>query len=84
MFRFKGTIIRPNMKTQSWYIERVHTLWDSILFAMVLTLKFMYKPLADVKKYCALLWLSVVNWLSTMQVMSNINIKIRIIILKTH
>ena len=28
MFQFKGTIIRPNMKTQSWYIQRVHTLWD--------------------------------------------------------
>jgi len=31
-FRFKGTIIRPNMKTQYWYIQRVHTLWDAILF----------------------------------------------------
>jgi len=38
MFRFKETIIKPNMKTQSWYIQRVHTLWNSILFTIVLTL----------------------------------------------
>jgi len=31
MFRFKGTINRPNTKTQSWYIHTVHTLWDPIL-----------------------------------------------------
>jgi len=24
MFRFKGTIISQNIKTQSWYIQRVH------------------------------------------------------------
>ena len=36
MFRIKGTIIRPNVKTQSWYIQRVHTLWDPILFTIVL------------------------------------------------
>ena len=50
MFQFKGTIIRPNMKTQSWYIQRVHTLWDRTLFTIVLTLKFMYKLLANVFK----------------------------------
>jgi len=32
MFRFKGTIIRPNMKTQYWYNQRVLTLSDPILF----------------------------------------------------
>jgi hypothetical protein len=32
MFQFKGAINRPNMKTQSRYIQRVHTLWDPILF----------------------------------------------------
>ena len=52
MFRFKGTIIRPNMKTQYWYIQRAHTMWDPILFTIVLTLKFMYKLLADVFKMC--------------------------------
>jgi len=25
-FGSKGTIIRPNMKTQSWYIQSAHTL----------------------------------------------------------
>jgi hypothetical protein len=30
------------MKTQSWYIQRVHTLWDYIWFTIVLTLKLMY------------------------------------------
>jgi len=43
MFQFKGTIIRPNMKTHSWHIRRAHTLWDPILFTIELTLKFMYK-----------------------------------------
>jgi len=43
MFQFKGTIIMPNMKTQSWYIQRVGTLWDPVLFTIVLTLKFMHK-----------------------------------------
>jgi len=41
MFRFEGTVVRQNMKTQSWYIQRVHTLWDPILFTIVLTLQFM-------------------------------------------
>jgi len=50
MFRFKGTIIRPNMKTQSWYIQRVHTLWGPILFTIVLTLKFVYTLLVDIFK----------------------------------
>ena len=51
MFRFKGTIKKPNMKTQSWFIQRVHTLWDPILFTIVLTLKFKYKLLADIQGY---------------------------------
>ena len=42
MFRFKGNIIMPNMKTQSWYIQRMRTLWDPMLCTIVLTLKFMY------------------------------------------
>jgi hypothetical protein len=50
MFQFKGTVIRPNMKTQSWYIQSVRTLWDRTLFTIVLTLKFMYKLLANVFK----------------------------------
>jgi hypothetical protein len=50
MFRLKGTIIRPDIKTQYWYIQRVHILWDHILFTLVLTLKFMYKLLVDVFK----------------------------------
>jgi len=29
MFRFKGTIIKPNTKTQYWYIQRAHTLGTS-------------------------------------------------------
>jgi len=33
MFRFKGTIIRPNMKTQYWYIQRMHTLAHIIVCA---------------------------------------------------
>jgi len=28
------------MKTQSWYIQKVHMLWDSILFTVVLALNF--------------------------------------------
>ena len=48
MFRFKGTINRRNIKTQSWYIQRVHTLWDPILLTVVLTLKFVYTLLVDV------------------------------------
>jgi len=39
MFRFKGTIIRPNNETQSWYIHRVHTLWDRILFTDCIDIK---------------------------------------------
>jgi len=39
MFRFKGTIIRPNMKTQRCYIQRVHTLWDPILFTDCIDIK---------------------------------------------
>jgi len=50
MFQLKGTIIRPDIKTQYWYIQRVHTLWDHILFTIVLTLNFMYKLLVDVFK----------------------------------
>jgi len=50
MFQFKGTIIRSNTKTKSWHIQRVHTLWDPILFTIVLILKYMYKLLADVFK----------------------------------
>jgi hypothetical protein len=50
MFRFKGTIIKPNMRTQSWYMQREHTLWDLILFTIVLTLNFMYKLQAGVFK----------------------------------
>jgi len=34
MFYFIGTIIRPNTKTQYWYIQRVRTLWDPILFTI--------------------------------------------------
>ena len=49
MFRFKRTIIRPNTK-QSRYIQTVHTLWDPILFTVVLTLQFMYKLLVGVFK----------------------------------
>jgi len=41
MFRFKGTIFRPNTKTQFWHIQRVHPLWDPTLFTIVLALKFM-------------------------------------------
>ena len=50
MFRLKGTNITPNMKSHSSYIQGVHTLWDPILFTLVLTLKFTYKLLADVFK----------------------------------
>jgi len=50
MFRFKRTIIRPKMKTQSWNSRRLHTLWDPILFTIVLTLEFLYIFLADVFK----------------------------------
>ena len=50
MFRFKGTIIRPKMRTQSWYSRALHTLWDPILFTIVLTLKYLYKLLANVFK----------------------------------
>ena len=50
MFRLKGTIIRPNMTTQYWYIQTVHTLWDPILFTTILTLMFTYKLLADIFK----------------------------------
>jgi len=39
MFRFKGTIIRPNMKTQQWYIQRVQTLFDPILFTDCIDVK---------------------------------------------
>jgi len=31
MFRFKGIIIRPNMKTQSWYIQSAHTTGSHIV-----------------------------------------------------
>ena len=58
MFRFKGTSIRPNTKTQSWYIQTVHTLWDAILFTVVLTLQFMYKSLTDVfKMYICIIYI---------------------------
>ena len=50
MFLFKGTFIRPNMNTQSCCIQRVYTIWDPILFTIVLTLQFMYQLLADVFK----------------------------------
>jgi len=50
MFRLKGTIIRPEMKTQSWCSRRLHTLWDLMLFIIMLTLKFLYKLLTDVFK----------------------------------
>ena len=50
MFLFKGTFIRPNMKTQSCCIQTVYTIRDPILFTIVLTLQFMYKLLADVFK----------------------------------
>ena len=50
MFQFKGTIIRSNMKTQYWYIQTVHTLWDPYCLQTVLTLKHKYKLLADVFK----------------------------------
>jgi len=39
MFQFKVTIIRPNMKTESWYIQRVQTLWDPILFTDCIDIK---------------------------------------------
>ena len=39
MFRFKGTIIRPNIKTQHWCIHTVHTLWDPILFTDCIDIK---------------------------------------------
>ena len=35
-------------KTQSRYIQTVHTLWVPMLFTIVLTLKFLYKLLVDV------------------------------------
>jgi len=38
------------MKTQSWYIQTVHTLWDPILFTIVLTLKLIDTLLTDVFK----------------------------------
>jgi len=43
----------PDLKTQSWYIQRVRTLWDSMLFTIVLTLKFMYFYIycVDIKVY---------------------------------
>ena len=39
MFRFKGTIIRPNNETQYWYTQTVHTLWDRILFTDCMNIK---------------------------------------------
>jgi len=39
MFLFKGAIIMPNMKTQSWYIQRVHTQWDPVLFTDCVDIK---------------------------------------------
>ena len=42
MFQFKGTIIRPNMKTQSLvHSDSAHTMGSHIVYNL-LTLKFMY------------------------------------------
>jgi len=38
------------MCTQSWYVQRVHTLWDPTLFIVELTLHFVCSLLADVFK----------------------------------
>jgi len=52
------------MKTESWYIQRIYTLWDPILFTIVLTLKFMYKLLVDVfKMYICNMGTTVAQWL---------------------
>ena len=51
MFQFKGTIIRPNIKTQYSYIQTVHT--HNVIpyyLQIVLTLKVVYKLFADVFK----------------------------------
>jgi hypothetical protein len=51
MFRFTGTIIRPNTKTQNWYIQPVCTLWDPILFTNYIDIKVRVFLLVDVLKY---------------------------------
>jgi hypothetical protein len=51
MFRFTGTIIRPNTKTQNWYIQPVCTLWDPILFTNCIGIRIHVYLLADVLKY---------------------------------
>jgi hypothetical protein len=51
MFRFIGTIIKPNTKTQYWYSQRVCTLWDPILFTNCIEVNVHVLLLAHVFKY---------------------------------
>jgi len=39
MFRYKGTIIRPNIKSQCWYIQRMHTVWNPVLLTDCIDIK---------------------------------------------
>jgi len=53
MFRVQLNHHQDKYKIQNWYSQRVHTLWNPILFTVVLTFKFMYININfDVNKIC--------------------------------